>query len=99
MSKNEKIQVFFLAQADLRRLGPYFYIIYILVRPNYGPDIRARFLLLGVIEWKKWIFDFLEKNYVSERETYFFLELTQKEVEPPHISSTITLGAMWYSYS
>ena len=99
VSKNEKKNQFFLiSQADLRRLGPYLYIICMLVRPNYGPDIRARLLLLGVIEWKKWIFDFLEKNYVSERETYFSSEVTQKEVEP-HIFYTITFGAMWYSYS
>jgi len=53
MGLGENFQVFFLAQADLRRLGPYLYIIYTLVRPNYGPNIRARLLLLGVIEWKK----------------------------------------------
>ena len=39
---------------------------------------QARLLL-------KWIFDFLEKNYVSARETYLFFEMTQKEVEPPII--------------
>ena len=54
MSKNEKkIQVFLIAQADVRQPGPYLYIIYMLVRPDYGPDIRARLLLLGVINWKK----------------------------------------------
>ena len=54
MSKNEKkIKFFLIAQVDLRRPGPYLYIIYMLVRPNYGPDIRARFLLLGVKKWKK----------------------------------------------
>jgi hypothetical protein len=50
MTKNE---VFLIAQADLRRPGPYLYIIYILVKPNYSPDIRPRLLLLGVKKWKK----------------------------------------------
>ena len=54
MSKNEKKnQVFLIAQVDLKQLGPYLYIIYTLVKPNYGPNIGARLFLLGVIKWKQ----------------------------------------------
>ena len=36
-----------------KKASPYLYIIHMLVRPDYGPDIRARLLLLGVKNWKK----------------------------------------------
>ena len=91
MPKVRKISSFSLAQADLKRLGPYFYILYIRVRPSYGPDIRAGLLLQDVGRIEHVIFYLLEKNYVSTCETYFFLEVTQKEVEPLHISYTIVV--------
>ena len=61
-AKVKKNEVFLIAQADLRRLGSYLYIIYILVKPNYGPDIRTRLSLLGVIYGKSEFFTFSKKT-------------------------------------